>query len=350
MHPLRWGFLGTAGIASKAWSALKAAPSNRLAAVASRDLQRCERFITECQERDPVATLPRAFGSYDALIASPDTEALYIPLPTAVRKEWVIKAASAGKHVVCEKPCAVSSSDLADILEACRANRVQFMDGVMFMHNARMGRVRALLDSPGEVGEIRRVTSSFSFAGGRGFFPNNIRVRSDMEPAGSLGDLGWYCIRFILWSMKWAMPVEVSGKILTGYPSAKGGDTPVEFSGELVFKGGASAGFYCSFLTPSQQWVNVSGTQGWLRVDDFVHPADPHEVQIIANHRVHRVATFDAKTASGAPNPMPQEASLYEHFAAQVRTGELNPEWPEWSRKTQAVMDRCLAAARILQA
>ena len=346
MQRLRWGILGTAGIASKAWSALKKAPSNVLVAVASRDLARCEAFISENQGRDPQPSAVRAMPSYEALIASTDIDAVYVPLPTAVRKPWVLKAARAGKHVLCEKPCAVSSEDLEEMIETCRKHSVQFMDGVMFMHNARMEQVRHLLNSSSAIGDIRRISSSFSFAGPKGFFTSNIRVRSDTEPAGCLGDLGWYCIRFALWSMNWEMPVEVSGKILTGYPSAKGGDTPVEFSGELVFKGGASAGFYCSFLAPSQQWVSVSGTSGWLRVDDFVHPADPHEVAITCNHNLMRVPTCDLWSPEGEPLKLPQEVSLYEHFSAQVRSGGLSTQWPEWSRKTQQVVDRCLKSAR----
>ncbi len=71
-------------------------------------------------------------------------DAVYIPLPTGLRQEWVVRAAEAGKHVICEKPCAVSAADLSEMISACRKNRVQFMDGVMFMHNPRLGRVREI--------------------------------------------------------------------------------------------------------------------------------------------------------------------------------------------------------------
>jgi len=85
---------------------------------------------------------PLAYGSYEELLDATDVDAIYIPIPTGVRKEWVIRAAQAGKHVLCEKPCAVTVADLEEMIDACRRHRVQFMDGVMFMHSRRLERVR----------------------------------------------------------------------------------------------------------------------------------------------------------------------------------------------------------------
>ena len=93
--------------------------------------------------------------------------------------------------------------------------RVQFMDGVMFMHNPRLARVREILDDGKSVGEVRRISSAFSFYNGKEFFRDNIRVNAALEPAGCLGDLGWYCIRFALWAMNWRLPREVNGRMLS---------------------------------------------------------------------------------------------------------------------------------------
>src|SRR5205823_5556477 len=139
---------------------------------------------------------PLAFGSYEDLLACEAVKALYIPLPTGLRKEWVLNAAAAGKHIVCEKPCAVSAADLQEMLDVCRRNRVQIMDGVMFMHSKRLLQMRAVMDDARSVGAIRRITSGFSFRAPTEFFSGNIRAQSDLEPHGCLGDLGWYCIRF----------------------------------------------------------------------------------------------------------------------------------------------------------
>src|SRR5690242_2385339 len=95
----RWGILGTAHIARKNWKAICHAQNSVITAVASRDLERSRRFIAECQAEAPFATAPRAVGSYEELVAAGDVDALYIPLPTGIRKDWVMRAAEAGKHV-----------------------------------------------------------------------------------------------------------------------------------------------------------------------------------------------------------------------------------------------------------
>src|SRR5438552_8224774 len=151
----RFGILGTSNIARKNWDAIRNSGNGTLVAVGSRQIERAERFISDCQASAPFPRPPRAV-TYEELIRSPDIDALYVPLPTRVRKDWVLRAARAGKHVLCEKPCAVNSADLAEIVEACRASRVQFMDGVMFMHSSRLAAMRQTLDDGVSVGEIRR--------------------------------------------------------------------------------------------------------------------------------------------------------------------------------------------------
>jgi len=165
----RWGILGTAQIARKNWRAIRDS-GNPIVAVASRHLERSRRFIAECQAEVPFETIPEAYGSYESLLASPAVDAVYIPLPTGLRKEWVLRAAAAGKHIVSEKPCAVSVADLREMLEACRRHRVQFMDGVMFMHSPRLAKIREILDDGQNVGEVRRISSAFSFYVGGNFF------------------------------------------------------------------------------------------------------------------------------------------------------------------------------------
>src|SRR5208283_2598446 len=122
-------------------------------------------FIRKCQGEFPFAVEPAALGSYEELLAAKNVDAVYIPLPTGLRKEWILRAAAAGKHVICEKPCGVSLADVREIAAACRENRVQFMDGVMFMHGPRLPRVRKVLDDKKSVGSTRRISSAFSFCG-----------------------------------------------------------------------------------------------------------------------------------------------------------------------------------------
>jgi predicted dehydrogenase len=130
---LRFGILGAANIARKNWKAIQNSGNATVVAVASRDPKRCLGFIDDCQAEAPMETKPVALGSYEDLLASDAVEAVYIPLPTGPRKDWVLRAAACGKHVVCEKPCAATVTDLEEMLAACQRNKVQFMDGVILI-------------------------------------------------------------------------------------------------------------------------------------------------------------------------------------------------------------------------
>jgi predicted dehydrogenase len=341
-NPLRIGVLGAAGIfRKKNWQAIQCSGNAVVAAVASRDAAHARALIADRQAAAPFSVAPRVHESYEALLADNTIEAVYLPLPTALRKDWAIRAAEAGKHVLSEKPCAVSAADLSAMLAACRRNRVQFMDGVMFSHNPRLERLRAVLDDPAQIGPLRRITSAFCFLGTGDFHERNIRVQTALEPLGCLGDLGWYCLRFTLWVMRWQLPRRVTGRILAGGPAS----TPTDFSGELFFDGGVSASFHSSFLAAFQQWANVSGAAGSLRISDFVLPHTDNEIAWEVNYRPVRKA--DTGLYLGTPTtPASQEALMFRNFANQVRSGTLNDEWFESALKTQQVTDACLASAR----
>ena len=354
---LRWGILGTAQIARKNWKAIHNTGNSTVVAVASRDLERSRQFIAECQMQVPQDTVPRAFGSYDELLASKEVDAVYIPLPTGLRKEWVLRAAAAGKHVVCEKPCAIHVADLHEMLDACRRHRVQFMDGVMFMHSRRLRQMREVLDDQVSIGRVRRITSAFSFCGSEEFFANNIRANYQLEPHGCLGDLGWYCLRFALWVMNGQLPRQVTGRILRGTGDLKDvTSVPTEFSGELFFEEEVSASFYCSFHTHDEQWAKVCGTQGYLELPDFVVPFFGHETSFRANNTVLTVngCDFDmedhwrrfAVPEHGNSHPTAQETNLFRNFSDAVRSGILNDHWFAIALKTQEVMEACFESAR----
>jgi predicted dehydrogenase len=347
MNKLRWGILSTANIGRKNWKAIHQSGNAVVTAVASRDVERSRKFIGECQADAPFETSPSPLGSYEELLASKTVDAVYIPLPTGLRKEWVLRAAAAGKHVICEKPCAINAVDVREMIAACKKNNVQFMDGVMFMHNARMNRMRAALDGGPGIGEIRRIMSAFSFHMDEKTFDANVRVDSRLEPAGCLGDLGWYCIRFALWTMGWQLPREVTGRIL----SARGARSspspvPVDFSAELIFDGGASAGFYCSFLSEYQNWVHVSGTKGSLRLADFVHASSDHEPAFEVNQTETRVKCCDCKADHNATGAVAQQTQMFRNFSKQIHSGKLNDEWPMTALKTQQVTDACFESAQ----
>jgi len=351
MKKLRIGFLSTAGIGRKNWKAIFHSGNAVVSAVASRSREKSLDFIGECQREFDFPETPRAFGSYEELIASPDVDAVYIPLPTGLRKEFVLRAAAAGKHILCEKPCAARVTELEDMLAACRKNSVQFLDGVMFMHSPRLEKVREVLNDGISVGKIRRISSAFSFYPGEDFFQGNIRADGALEPAGCLGDLGWYSIRFALWTLNWQLPKTVTGKILSQSSAANGRTpSPIEFSGELFFDDGVSMEFYSSFLAAKQQWAFVSGQKGWLRLPDFVHPFNGYEPAFELNEKFVTIPG-EVKCPPGA-NPMDfghataQDTRMWRNFANQIASGQLNPDWPLWALQTQKVLDACLAAGR----
>ncbi len=280
-------------------------------------------------------------------------DAVYVPLPTALRKEWVVRAAAAGKHIICEKPCAGSVAELEEMLAACKQNSVQFMDGVMFMHSPRLEKVREVLSDDKGVGSIRRIASTFSFYPvDESFFKSNIRLNGALEPDGCLGDLGWYSIRFALWTLNWQLPHTVTAKILSqSDASPDNSSVPTEFSAELIFEGGISFEFYCSFLTGRQQWVHVSGQKGWLRLPDFVHPLDGYEPSFEVNEKMIRCEA-EAKCPAGVDATLQghataQDTRMFRNFANQILSGKLNDDWPTWALKTQKVMEACHAAARL---
>ena len=354
----RWGILGAAGIARKNWLAIHNAPNCSLTAVASRDIERCRRFIGECQQYVPLDPPPRAYGSYDELLASDAVDAVYIPLPTGVRKPWAIRAAEAGKHVLVEKPVGVTSEDVREILAACRHSGVQFMDGVMFMHSRRLASIQSILADGQTVGALKRITCQFSDGEADSeSFGGNIRANSDLEPLGCLGDLGWYSIRFMLWAMNWKLPTRVAGHILAehrspGSPAA----VPTDFSAELFFANGVSASFYCSFLAQIQQWVNLAGTKGSLHVPDFVLPRHGDELTFETSNPVFTITGCDFIMEEHAQRfavrehshsaEDAQETNMFHRFAELVLSGKPDPCWGEMALKTQQVLDACLESAR----
>ena len=157
--------------------------------------------------------------------------------------------------------------------------------------------------------------------------------------------------------MQWELPKQVTGRLLVerGRPET-GATVPAEFSGELFFGNGVSAGFFCSFLSEIQQWAIVSGTRGYLSVQDFVLPvAGDTTCFDVVNSNYHiqktdfrmepgRQTHTTAEPSHGHPDA--QEAIMFRHFAEVVLSGKLNAEWPEIALRTQRVMGACLASAR----
>ena len=352
----RWGILSTAGIAKKNWRAISRSKHGQVVAVASRDTGSAQRFIDECQANCPFEASPKAFGNYQSLLESKDVDAVYIPLPTGLRKEWILAAAKHGKHILAEKPAALTAADVQEILDECKRNKVQFMDGVMFMHSRRLEQLRQTLQDPSAIGAIKRIATQFSFNGDTEFRTKNIRSNSSYEPHGSLGDLGWYTIRMILWINGWRMPTSITSRCIStlqGDSSPK--PVPMEFSAEMQFDNGVSANFYCSFATEHQQWCHISGEKGSIWIDDFVLPMygsnvgfdlnQPEFVTDVCDFHMHRrTKRFSIAEYDSGHSPS-QEINMFDNFHSLLKGSSPDESWGRMTLQTQQVLDAVFQSA-----
>ncbi|MDG2022277.1 MAG: Gfo/Idh/MocA family oxidoreductase [Phycisphaerales bacterium] len=332
----RWGILGAASIARKNVRAMHLAENAHPIAIASRTLEKASAFAAEHD-------VERAYESYEALLEDPDVDAVYIPLPTTLHREWTIRAAAAGKHVLCEKPVAPSASDAEAMIDACRDAGVQFMDGVMFMHHTRMQTLKSRLADIGEEPDL--VTSAFSFRGDDSFFEKNIRGDSSTEPLGAVGDLGWYSVRIMLETMQ-ALPSRVHARHHRLHHGV-----PIHTTAELDFPGtnGDRHGFLdCSFVHPLRQWVEICGPAGTMRMDDFVI-GSPTEacIQLETESRLtEKDLVHERRTERLVTRDCIQEVEMMRNFSEIARGATpLQPGWGDMSHATQKVIDAIMSSA-----
>lgn len=348
VRKLRWGFLPcTSAIAKKNYHAIKASASSELVAVASRSLASAQAW---CAERGESGV--RCHGSYEALLADPGVDAVYLPLPTALHLRWVLAAAAAGKHVLLEKPTALSLAELQAMVAACARAGVLFSDGVMYMHHARLPAMLAVARG-GELGPLRRLDSGFSFAADAAFLATNIRMDPAMDALGCLGDLGWYQARFALLAFEGEMPLAASAHA----HARSAGGVPIDVSFTLHYAGEARVAVCdCSFRTAFRQWLELSGEAGVLRCDDFVIPRTTGP-----GSAVHFTVTTGAGTEDDHRRVLDtartetvrdacQEAAMFEAFSAAALRGAgagadaAADSWPRLALQTQAIMDACMAS------
>ncbi len=324
-----------ANIATKNLGALRETDENEIVAVASREVERAAAWI----ERHGLDRSAVRACTYDEIVGAEDIDALYVPLPTTLHAEFVRKAAAAGKHVLCEKPAAVSSAELSEMLESMQERGLVWMDGVMFMHHPRLASIGAALPS---LGRVTRILSGFSFNGGEGF-ENNIRMKKDCDPLGALGDLGWYCARFFLAVQAYSLPTSVT--CIQNSASPDGVVTDLVCS--VFFADGVSATFQCGFASARRQWVEVVGTEACLWLEDFVNPMRRDEATYSVR-TLRRGADGRSSERSDVPTTVPgcQEREMFRTFARLVRssTEEERAFWRDASFKTQRIMDACMAS------
>jgi len=251
MRKVRWGVLSTAKIGIKAViPAMQLGQYCDVVAIASRKLERAQAAARQLG-------IPKAYGSYEELLADPDTDAVYIPLPNHLHVPWSIKALNAGKHVLCEKPIGLNAAQAEELLAAAKKHpKLKVMEAFMYRRHPQWQRARQLVVE-GSIGKLRTIQSFFSYYNAD---PGNIRNTAEVG-GGGLMDIGCYCIslsRFIFG----AEPQRVCG-IMEYDPRFK---TDRLTSGILDF-GDGTATFTCSTQLVPYQRVNIFGTEGRVEIE-----------------------------------------------------------------------------------
>ncbi len=305
MEKVRWGVLSTADIGmKKVTPAIQRAANCEVVAIASRDLTRSEAAAAELG-------IPTALGSYEALLASADVDAVYIPLPNHLHMEWTIAAAEAGKHVLCEKPLALTSGDAQAMVEACASAGVKFMEAFMYRLHPSWVHVRELL-AAGAIGEPRVINTRFSYFNDD---PGNIRNQPEAG-GGALMDIGCYAVNLSRMLFE-SEPTGVSASIRRDPTFG----TDIVTSALLEF-GDRQSIFTVSTQLASDQRVNLLGAEGRIEIEIpfnippdrptrvFVTPSDGDTATVtfpVADQYTIQAELFARAVLDDTPVPTPPE-------------------------------------------
>lgn len=245
---LRWGLLSTARINDALIPPLQSSKRNKLLAVASRSQDKAEAYAQKKK-------IKNAYGSYQALLADPEIDVIYNPLPNHLHAEWTIKAVEAGKHVLCEKPLALSLQEVDEISAAAEKHGRIVVEAFAYRSHPQTKKVKEIIES-GRLGKVKVVHGSFTFV-----MSNNDDIRWDPQMGGgSLWDIGCYPLSFTRWVLG-AEPQEAFGWQVT---SPSGIDET--FAGQLRFPGDIYFQLDCSFKVPSHVFMEIVGDEGTLSI------------------------------------------------------------------------------------
>jgi predicted dehydrogenase len=258
-NKVRWGVLSTAKIGTqKVIPAMQLGKYCEITAIASRNLEKAKAMAEQL-------VIAKAYGSYEALLADADIDAVYIPLPNHLHVPWSIKALNAGKHVLCEKPIGLTAAEARELLTVTRKYpQLKVMEAFMYRFHPQWQRARRLV-ATGKIGELRTIQSFFSY---HNIDPDNIRNQAEAA-GGGLMDIGCYCISLSRFLFK-EEPRIVSG--FMEYDPQFGVDRLT--TGILEFSKGIST-FTCATQLVPYQRVNIFGTEGRLEIEiPFNAPSD----------------------------------------------------------------------------
>jgi xylose dehydrogenase (NAD/NADP) len=289
---VRWGVVSTARINDKLLAGARLAAGVDVVAVGSRDRTRGEAFAAE-------HGIGRVHGSYEDLLADPDVEAVYIPLPNSLHVPWSIRALEAGKHVLCEKPLTRRAADAEAAFDAAdRAGRL-LMEAFMWRYHPL---TEALVRLAAEIAPLRVVRAAFGFP-----MPpedvSNVRLQASLE-GGALMDVGCYCVSAL--RLLGGEPERVHGELVPG-----GDGVDARFAGALRLAGGVLGTFDCGFDVPPRGAIEVVGKGGTLVASDPWHGVTP-------SLTLARPGEVPSDVPVAAANPYQLEL---EDMSAAIRSG-----------------------------
>ena len=323
-EPLRMGVLGAANIARQFISGVQPSTLVSVTAVASRSAEKAEMFARENR-------VPRFHGSYEALLADPQIDAIYIPLPNSLHAQWSIRACEAGKHVLCEKPLCTSGDEARAMFAAARRNRVHLVEGYPYRAQPQTISVLEMIHA-GAIGPLRLIQSSFGFTLSSG--PN---IRGSAELAGgSLMDAGSYPVSLIIMAAR-ERPARV-----TAVAHWKDG-VDHALAATLEFKSGLLAQVTSSFSSSVHRFALLAGGLGVIQTPFPNHPPAGRPAEFRVKRGIPANQGFETVQTT-ALNGFRAEA---ESFAGWVRgAGRWEGATPEQSVDIAMTLEGILQSAR----
>ncbi|HET6822010.1 MAG TPA: Gfo/Idh/MocA family oxidoreductase [Anaerolineales bacterium] len=268
---LNWGLLSTARINRSLIPPLRASKRNQLVAVASRAQDSADKYAQEWK-------IPRAHGSYEALLADPEIDVIYNPLPNHLHAEWTIKAVEAGKHVLCEKPLALNVEEVDAIQSAARKHGRIVMEAFMYRHHPQTLKVQELVEN-GSLGTLKLIRGSFSYVLSR---EGDVRLKPEMG-GGSIWDVGCYPISYARMIVG-ENPLEVFGWQVTG-------PTGIDetFAGQMRFANDVLAQFDSSFVIPFHTFMEIVGSDGTLNIPRPFRPGTDEKIYLTQGDKTETI-------------------------------------------------------------
>ena len=324
---LRWGILGSASIAVRSViPGIQQSSMNEVTALASRTLEKAEQTATELG-------IPKPYGSYEELLADESIDAVYIPLPNHLHYEWTLRAAEAGKHILCEKPLALNAAQAEEMAAAASKAGVHLAEAFMYRHHPRYTQIQDIIAS-GEIGDIRGIHSTFTFNSSGS--DSNVRFHKDWG-GGSLYDIGCYSIS----AARMILGKEPTAATVIAMFSPKHGDVDMMASGLLEFDDHIGVTFDSGMWAAFRNTLEVLGTEGTIEVPSaYVSPGDER-----SNFFVH-VGDQRREVQVASSN---QYSAQADDFARTVLNGDKALYGAEDAVLNMRVLEACLKSAETRQ-